>query len=430
MSAVEARSTRLKTISVGIAGLGTVAQGVLELLATNRDLIEQRSGLTVNVVRVASRSAKPEVDLRGAAFSTDVMDLLGDSRIDVIVELMGGEQLAKDLIVGAAAQGKSVVTANKAVIALHGNELTQQNLRYEAAVAGAIPIIQALQQGLVGNRFSGLSGIINGTCNYMLSAMEDEGVSFDEILQRAQALGYAEADPSFDVDGIDAAHKLTILMALAYGTGYEFSKVHVEGIRAVTPVDIGYATELGYRIKHLGILRNTDSGIEARVHPTLVPHGELVAHVNGVLNAVQVVSDAAGKTLFSGPGAGGAATASAVVADIVASGTNGGGPVVEQERIQVAPVLSIEQITSAYYLRIPSRNEPGVFAEVAQILSNHDISIDAVIQKDGHEQGDLVDIVLLTQETQEAHMNQALKQLQQLAAVTDEVMRIRVAPQD
>jgi len=420
----------LKTISVGIAGLGTVAQGVLELLAANRDLIEQRSGLTINILRIASRTSKPEVDLHGAEFSTNVLDLLNDSRLDVIVELMGGEDLAKDLIVGATAQGKAVVTANKAVIALHGNELARQNLRYEAAVAGAIPIIQALRQGLVANRFSGLSGIINGTCNYMLSAMEEEGVGFDEILQRAQALGYAEADPSFDVDGIDAAHKLTILMALAYGTGFEFSKVYVEGIRAVTPVDIGYASELGYRIKHLGLLRNTNAGIEARVHPTLVPRSELMAHVNGVLNAVQVVSDASGKTLFSGPGAGGAATASAVVADIVASGITGDNSVADQEAARMVPIMPIEEITSAYYLRIPSRNEPGVFAEVAQILSSHDISIDAVIQKDGHDQGDLVDIVLLTQETLEARMNQALGQLQRLAAITDQVMRIRVAPQD
>ncbi|NCF32861.1 MAG: homoserine dehydrogenase [Proteobacteria bacterium] len=420
----------MKTISVGIAGLGTVAQGVLELLMSNRELIEQRSGVTVNVVRVASRTAKPEVDLLGADFSTDVMDLLSDERIDVVVELMGGEQLAKTLIVAATNRGKAVVTANKAVIALHGNDLAHQNLRYEAAVAGAIPIIQSLQSGLVGNRFSELSGIINGTCNYMLSAMEDEGVGFDEILQRAQALGYAEADPSFDVDGIDAAHKLTILMALAFGTGFEFSKVYVEGIRSVTPLDIGYAAELGYRIKHLGILRNSAEGIEARVHPTLVSHNELVAHVDGVLNAVQVVSDAAGKTLFSGPGAGGAATASAVVADIVASGVSGVGSANVQAGPQSLPILPIEQVTSAYYLRIPSRNEPGVFAEVAQVLSNHDISIDAAIQKDGQEQSALVDIVLMTQQTQEARMNEALQQLEELAAVTDQVMRIRVAPQD
>ena len=420
----------MKTISVGIAGLGTVAQGVLELLTSNRELIERRSGVTVNVVRVASRTAKPEVDLLGADFSTDVMDLLSDERIDVVVELMGGEQLAKTLIVGAMDQGKAVVTANKAVIALHGNDLAQQNLRYEAAVAGAIPIIQSLQSGLVGNRFSALSGIINGTCNYMLSAMEDEGVGFDEILQRAQALGYAEADPSFDVDGIDAAHKLTILMALAFGTGFDFSKVYVEGIRSVTPVDIGYAAELGYRIKHLGILRSTAEGIEARVHPTLVAHSELVAHVDGVLNAVQVVSDAAGKTLFSGPGAGGAATASAVVADIVASGVNGVSSASVKTVSQAVPILPIEKVTGAYYLRIPSRNEPGVFAEVAQVLSNHDISIDAAIQKDGQEQSDLVNIVLMTQQTKEARINEALQQLEELAAVTDQVMRIRVAPQD
>lgn len=415
---------------MGIAGLGTVAQGVLELLAANRDLIRQRSGVEVNVVRVASRRAKPEVDLQGADFSTNVMDLLSDQRVDVVVELIGGEQLAKELIVGATSAGKAVVTANKAVIALHGNDLSQQHLRYEAAVAGAIPIIQALQKGLVGNRFSGLSGIINGTCNYMLSAMEDEGVGFDDILQRAQALGYAEADPTFDVDGIDAAHKLTILMALAFGTGFEFPKVYVEGIRAITLVDIRYAAELGYRIKHLGILRNTALGIEARVHPTLVPQSELVANVNGVLNAVQVVSDAAGKTLFSGPGAGGAATASAVVADIVAWADGAATSEAAEATTSAVPVLSIEQVSSAYYLRVPSRNEPGVFAEVAQILSAHGISIDAVIQKDGHEQGELVDIVLLTEEILEARMNQAVTQLQALASVTGEVMRIRVAPAD
>ena len=420
----------MKTISIGIAGLGTVAQGVLSLLAENRSLIEQRSGVSVHVVRVASRSAKPGVDLHGADFSTDVMDLLSDSRIELIVELIGGEVLAKELIVGALSSGKAVVTANKAVIALHGNELPRQALRFEAAVAGAIPIIQALQYGLVANQFSSISGIINGTCNYMLSAMEEEGVGFDEILERAQALGYAEADPTFDVDGIDAAHKLTILMALAFGTQFEFDKVYVEGIRAITPTDINYAAELGYRIKHLGILRGHADGIEARVHPTLVPHGELVAHVSGVLNAVQVVSDAAGKTLFSGPGAGGAATASAVVADIVDTALNSQRPSVDAVVDTSKAILPVAQISSAYYLRIPTRDEPGVFAEVTQILSSHNINIEAVIQKDGHDQGESVDIVLLTQDTQEAHMNKALAQLEALASVTDTVMRIRVAPQD
>ena len=420
----------MKSLSIGIAGLGTVAQGVLTLLASNRELLEQRSGVSVNVVRVASRSAKPEVDLHGADFSTDVMDLLSDPRIDVIVELIGGETLAKQLIVAALESGKGVVTANKAVIALHGNELSRQRLRFEAAVAGAIPIIQALQYGLVANQFSALSGIINGTCNYMLSAMESEGVDFDEILERAQTLGYAEADPSFDVDGIDAAHKLTILMALAFGSDFEFDKVYVEGIRAITPKDISYATELGYRIKHLGILRSTADGIEARVHPTLVAQSELVAHVNGVLNAVQVESDAAGKTLFSGPGAGGAATASAVVADIIATALHpeqtGGG----SGSSRSIPIQPIEKISSAYYLRIPTRDEPGVFAEVTQILSSHNINLDAVIQKDSHGQGVAVDIVILTEDIQEAQMNEALAQLEALATVTAPVMRIRVAPQD
>ncbi len=420
----------MKTLSIGIAGLGTVAQGVLALVAANRGLIEQRSGVSVNVVRVASRRVKPDFDLRGADFSTDIMDLLADSRVDVIVELIGGETLAKELIAGALEQGKAVVTANKAVIALHGNELSRQRLRFEAAVAGAIPIIQALQHGLVANQFSALSGIINGTCNYMLSAMENEGVDFDAILARAQALGYAEADPTFDVDGIDAAHKLTILMALAFDTDFEFDKVYVEGIRALTPIDISYAAELGYRIKHLGILRSSPDGIEARVHPTLVPHSELMAHVNGVLNAVQVVSDAAGKTLFSGPGAGGAATASAVVADIVETALNPQQPIADRNSSAAMTVRPIADISSAYYLRIPTRDEPGVFAEVTQILSSHNINIDAVIQKDRHPQGGSVDIVILTEDTQEAQMNKALSQLEALATVTGPVMRIRVAPQD
>jgi len=420
----------LNAISIGIAGLGTVAQGVLTLLAANRSLIEQRSGVSVDVVRVASRSVRPDVDLQGADFSTDVMDLLSDSRIDLIVELIGGETLAKELIVGALSNGKAVVTANKAVIALYGNELSRQALRFEAAVAGAIPIIHALQQGLVANQFTAVSGIINGTCNYMLSAMEEEGVGFDEILERAQTLGYAEADPTFDVDGIDAAHKLTILMALAFGTQFEFAKVYVEGIRAITLTDISYAAELGYRIKHLGILRSNPDGIEARVHPTLVPHGELVAHVNGVLNAVQVVSDAAGKTLFSGPGAGGAATASAVVADIVGTALNADQIVADPVANMSKAILPVEQISSAYYLRIPTRDEPGVFAEVTQILSSRNINIEAVIQKDGHDHGGFVDIVILTQETLEARMDEALAQLEALATVTAPVMRIRVAPQD
>lgn len=426
-------------IKLGIAGLGTVAQGVLELIRRNASLMQQRSGLSLRVVRIASRRERPNVDLMGATFSTNVVDLLGDPDVDLILELIGGDGVALDLIRGALASGKPIVTANKAVMAAYGNELMsgagQHLLRFEASVAGAIPIIQGMTGGLAANRLTSLFGIINGTCNYIFGEMESNGTPFDEVLAEAQRLGYAEADPSFDIDGIDAAHKLTILLALGFTGDYDLSAVHIEGIRHVTVADIQFAKELGYRIKHLGIIQNTDAGVEARVHCALVPSNALLANVNGVLNAVQINSDGAGETLFSGPGAGGEATASAVLSDVLALGKQmalGGGCVAapEESSASTGSVIRVpmEAVSSANYLRIPTLDQPGVFAQVTQALSEFAISIDAAIQHEASSAQETVDIVLLTDEVTEAAMNAALGRLQGLQIVVADIVRLRVAP--
>jgi len=419
----------MREVRLGIAGLGTVAQGVLALLRDNGALIRARSGVHFVVTRVASRTPKPEVDLLGGQFSTNVHDLLADD-VDIIVELIGGEGIAKELIETALVQDKAVVTANKAVVALHGNTLLGGNatapLRYEAAVAGAIPIIAAIRQGLVANRFEHVLGIINGTSNYILTAMAEEGAAFADALATAQELGYAEADPTFDVEGIDAAHKLAILLSLSFDVPFSFDQIYVEGISDITPEDFRYAQELGYRIKHLGIIRSHSNAIEARVHPTLVPQQSLLANVNGVVNAVAVRSDAAGDTLFSGPGAGGSATASAVWSDIVALSRSLDQPANERPNSQQPSILPIDQVCSAYYLRIPSKDEPGVFAQVANALSRHNISIEAAIQKEPEAQQAAVSIVILTQVTKESELDAALTEVSELTQVVGPVARIRV----
>jgi homoserine dehydrogenase len=432
----------LTEIKLGIAGLGTVAQGVLELIRRNNALMRQRSGVSLRVVRVASRRAKPEIDLQGAHFSTDIEDLLTDPNVDMILELIGGDTTALDLIRRGLAANKPVVTANKAILAAHGNELMagrgRQLLRFEAAVAGAIPIIQGLSGGLAANRLGGLFGIINGTCNYIFGEMEANGTAFDEVLAEAQRLGYAEADPSFDIDGIDAAHKLTILLALGFTGSFDLSAVFVEGIRHVTVADIRFAQELGFKIKHLGIIQNTDAGVEARVHCALVPGDALLANVNGVMNAVQINSDGAGETLFSGPGAGGEATASAVLSDVLALGAlmasgNGIGVPSESDqssgRLSDQPaVVSMSNVSCANYLRIPTVDQPGVFAQVTQALSEFSISIDAAIQHEASSNQSAVDIVLLTDDVVEGTMNAALERLQRLDIVAADIVRLRVAP--
>lgn len=414
----------MSEIRLGIAGLGTVAQGVLKLLQDNAEPIDRRADTHIRVQRVASRTPKPEVDLLGGLFSNDLNDLLADD-VDVVVELIGGEEPARTLIQDALAAGKSVVTANKAVIARYGNQLLPDApLKFEAAVAGSIPIIAAVEQALVANKISQITGIINGTCNYILTAMEAEGASFDEALARAQALGYAEADPTFDIEGIDAAHKLTILCSLAFDCALNFDGVYVEGITHISASDIQFAKELGYTIKHVGIARqNPDGAVEARVHPGLIPVTDLLASVNDVTNAVKVVSDGAGETLFSGPGAGSTATASAVLADVVAF-ARGEQPVPRE--LQQIPFVAINEVTGCNYLRIPVRDEPGVFAEVANALSAEGISIEAAIQKHATRSADNVSIVLLTEPCTGVQLDRALASVSQLKQMAGSIVRIRV----
>ena len=426
----------MNALKIGVCGLGTVAQGVLKVLATNQQQIAAQAGRAIEVRRVASRTPKPEIDLLGASFSTDLRSLITDPDIDVVVELIGGETAAFELMRDALQAGKSVVTANKAVLATRGDELLElavqkgADLTFEAAVAGGIPIISALSRSLAGNRIEWLAGIINGTSNYILTAMAKQGRSFEEALAAAQKLGYAEADPTFDVEGIDAAHKLTIMAALAFGIGFRFEDIYCEGISEVTVEDIEYARQLGYQIKHLGIARARDAGVELRVHPTLVPDQQLLASVNGVMNALVVHGNAAGDTLYYGAGAGALPTASAVVADLIDIARGQAvDPAVYRQR-DACKVASIDEVESGFYLRIPSLDKPGVFAQVATILSQHDISIEAAIQKEQavhlENQEPWVPIIILTEEIRESVVAQAIEAVQRLPQVVGKVRCMRV----
>lgn len=423
-------------LRVGICGLGTVAQGLLQILKSNRDSVTERAGREIQVIRVASRTPRPEVDLAGASFSTDLQSVTGDESLDVIVELIGGESTALDLVRAELIKGRAVVTANKAILAAHGDELSalvRQHgglLAFEAAVAGGIPIIAAMTRSLVGNRIHWLAGIINGTSNYILTAMTESSRSFADALADAQKLGYAEADPTFDVEGIDAAHKLTVLGALAFRIGYRFEDVYTEGISEVTVEDIEYARQLGYRIKHLGIARMTEDGVQMRVHPTLIPQEQLLASVNGVMNGVLVCGDATGDTLYYGAGAGALPTASSVVADLIdiARGRRPDLPsMLDGNQVHMQ---GIEEVTTGFYLRIPSLDKPGVFARVATILSELDISIEAAIQKEQaihtDTQESWVPIIILTQPVRESVMERALTAVQEMPEVIGEIRRIRV----
>jgi homoserine dehydrogenase len=415
--------------------MGTVAQGVLRILRENAAHIARQAGRGVIVSKVASRRLRPDVILGDATFSTDLLALADDPDIDVLVELIGGEDLALDLQRRALLAGKPVVSGNKAVIARHGNELFelarrhQVPLCFEAAVAGGIPIIAALTRGLAANDVQWVAGIINGTSNYILSAMTKAGASFADALADAQRLGYAEAYPTFDVEGIDAAHKLAILAALAFGTEFRFADVYTEGISRISPEDVEYARQLGYRIKHLGIARKTAAGIEARVHPTLIPQHRLLANVDGAMNAVVVHGHAAGDTLYYGAGAGALPTASSVVADLIeiARGKALLPPLANGAGLRVVPMTDCE---SAYYLRVPSLDRPGVFARVATILSEHDISIESAVQRaeaiHANAQRAWVPIVIVTHRVPERVMNHALAAVQALAEVVGEITRIRV----
>ena len=432
----------MKPVKVGILGLGTVGGGTVNVLRRNAEEIARRAGREIIVTRASARNLDRQriCDTQGITLTTDSTEIVNDPEIDVVLELIGGVGLAKDLVLQAIANGKHVVTANKALIALHGNEIFSKAsekgvmVLFEAAVAGGIPIIKAIREGLSGNRIEWLAGIINGTGNFILTEMRDKGRDFADVLAEAQALGYAEADPTFDVEGIDAAHKLTILASIAFGIPLQFDKAYTEGITQITQEDVEYAEELGYRIKHLGIARKTAKGIELRVHPTLIPERRLLANVDGVMNAVLVKGDAVGPTLYYGAGAGAEPTASAVVADVVdvvramTSDPENRVPhlAFQSDALVDIPILSEDEINTAYYLRLTAEDKPGVLADIAHILANHNISIEALIQKEPKEGESSVPLILLTQLTLEKEMNAAISEIEALSTVTGKISRIRL----
>ncbi|NJA06923.1 homoserine dehydrogenase [Methylomonas sp. LWB] len=432
----------MKPVRVGVLGLGTVGGGTVNVLKRNAEEIARRAGREIVVTRASARDLNRAriCDTQGIALTTDPFEIVNDPEIDVVVELIGGYDLAKQLVLTAIANGKHVVTANKALIALHGNEVFAEAgkkgvmVLFEAAVAGGIPIIKAIREGLAGNQIQWLAGIINGTGNFILTEMRDKGRDFADVLAEAQALGYAEADPTFDVEGIDAGHKLTILASIAFGIPLQFDKVFTEGITKITRLDVEYAEALGYRIKNLGIARKTESGIELRVHPTLIPKRRLIANVEGVMNAVLVCGDAVGPTLYYGAGAGAEPTASAVVADLVdvvramTSDPENRVPhlAFQADAIADIPVLSADAIRTAYYLRLTAEDKPGVLADVTRILAKYNISIEALIQKEPPQGETSVAIIMLTQQTLEKEMNAAIADIEALTTVSGKVARIRL----
>jgi len=423
-------------LRIGIAGLGTVGAGVVKLLAEHGRLLALRGGRPLKIVAVSARrkAKKRDIDLSHVRWESDPMALAMAPDIDVVVELIGGSGgVARRLVQKALASGKHVVTANKALLALHGAELAsaaekkQCILAFEAAVAGGIPIIKALREGLAGNRVQRLYGILNGTCNYILTTMRETGRDFDVVLAEAQAAGYAEADPTFDVDGIDAAHKLAVLTGAAFGTRVNFAGVHVEGIRRVSSMDIEFAQELGYRIKLLGLARETRHGIEQRVHPCMVPLDTPIAHIEGVFNAVVVEGDFVGTTMFQGRGAGQGPTASAVVADLVdvARGRHMPAFVVPADRLATKKASPMDRHVGAYYMRLMVQDRPGVIAAVSGALAKERISLESMLQRGRSESGE-VPVVLTTHETEEAAMQRALARITKLGAVAEEPCVIRI----
>ncbi len=432
----------MKPVKVGVLGLGTVGGGTVNVLKRNAQEISRRAGRDIIVTRASARDLSREriCSTEGISLSTDPLEIVNDPEIDIILELIGGTTLAKDLVLQAIANGKHIVTANKALIALHGNEIfaaageANVVVAYEAAVAGGIPIIKAIREGLSGNQINWLAGIINGTGNFILTEMRDKGRDFADVLAEAQALGYAEADPTFDVEGIDAGHKLMILASIAFGIPLQFENVFTEGISNITRADVEYAGELGYRIKHLGIARKTTKGIELRVHPTLIPERRLIANVDGVMNAVLVHADAVGPTLYYGAGAGAEATASAVIADVVdvvrtltLSAKNRVPHLAFQDNaITDLSILSPDEIETTYYLRLTLEDKPGTLADITHILAKHNISIEAIIQKEPHHDETELPVIMLTQKTIEKEMNSAISAIENLSSVTGQVTRIRL----
>jgi len=432
----------LNPVKVGLMGLGTVGGGTFNVLARNAQEITRRVGREINVTHVAAREYNADglSSLEGVTITDDAFKLVNDPDIDIVVELIGGYEPARELVLQAINNGKHVVTANKALIAMHGNEIFAAAhekgvmVAFEAAVAGGIPIIKAIREGLAANRIEWIAGIINGTGNFILTEMRDKGRDFADVLKEAQALGYAEADPTFDVEGIDAAHKLAILGSIAFGIPLQFDKVFTEGISRITREDVNYAEELGYRIKHLGVTRRVEKGIEMRVHPTLIPERRLIANVDGVMNAVLVQGDAVGPTLYYGAGAGAEPTASAVVADIIdvarvlTVDPENRVPhlAFQTDAMTDTQVLSMDDVETAYYLRLQASDQPGVLADVTRILSDQQISIEAITQKEPAEGVIDVPIIMLTHTVAERNMNDAIQRIEALQAITAEVVRIRV----
>ena len=431
----------MKPIRVGLLGIGTVGGGTLRVLTRNQEEITRRAGRGIVITTVADQDVARATAAVGAGVRVtgDAFAVVADPDIDVVIELIGGTSVAKALVLAAIENGKHVVTANKALLANHGNAIFAAASRkgvmvaFEGAVAGGIPIIKALREGLTANRIEWIAGIINGTSNFILSEMRERGLAFDVVLAEAQRLGYAEADPTFDIAGIDSAHKLSIMSAIAFGIPMQFDKAYTEGIEALTREDIRYAEELGYRIKLLGITRRTDRGIELRVHPTLIPKRRLIANVEGVMNAVLVKGDAVGATLYYGAGAGAEPTASAVVADLVdvtrmltADPENRVPHLAFQpDRLADTPILAMEDVETSYYLRMRVADRPGVLADITRILADEAISIDAMVQKEPPEGADQTDIILLTHLTMEKRINTAIRRIESLASVFGTVTRIR-----
>lgn len=432
----------MNVLKVGLLGIGTVGGGTYNVLTRNQADISRRIGKQINIVQVADRNLDLAKQVTGGkvALTDDAFAVVNNPEIDVVVELIGGYTIAKELVLKAIENGKHVVTANKALLAVHGNEIFKAAaakgviVAYEAAVAGGIPIIKALREGLSANKIEWVAGIINGTTNFILTEMREKGLAFADVLGEAQRLGYAEADPTFDVEGIDAAHKLTIMASIAFGMPMQFDKAYTEGITKLTSKDIKYAEELGYRVKLLGISKKTDAGVELRVHPTLIPEKRLIANVNGAMNAVVVKGDAVGPTLYYGAGAGAEPTASAVLADLVdiarAQGTQAEQRVaylgVQLDQQQTLPILPIAEVSSAYYLRMRVLDKPGVLAEVTKILGDAAISIDAMMQKEPQDGESEADIVILTHVTIEKNMDAAIAAIEGLSAIDGKVTKIRM----
>ena len=433
----------MQPVKVGLLGLGTVGGGTVSVLTRNADEIARRAGRGIQITLAAAKEYNADAIIgldQIENITDDPFSVVDDPDVEIIIELIGGYSPAKELVLKAIENGKHVITANKALIAIHGNEIfkaAQEKgviVAFEAAVAGGIPIIKAVREGLAANQIEWIVGIINGTSNFILTEMRDKGRDFEDVLNEAQSLGYAEADPTFDVEGIDAAHKLTILGSIAFGIPLQFDKTYVEGITKIEQQDVLYAEELGYRIKHVGISRKVDNGIEQRVHPTLIPERRLIANVDGVMNAVLVKSDAVGPTLYYGAGAGAEPTASAVVADIVdvvrALTTDPENRVphlaFQHDALSDINILPIEEIETAYYLRMHAIDRPGVVADITKILGDSKISIEAILQKEPVGNASCIPVIFLTQCIKEKEMNGAITKIEKLDAIDGKVTRIRM----